>query len=497
MRRFITHALTLLSLIILLGSCERETKVIYAIDVDNKTVCTNAEQDITIKFSLNKEVLEVDEMPIVTLSNEEWATITQTTREGVTLHISENTNSNRSVILTVKASNHQIANLTLLQYGAAQEEVNHTLMYLFLGTSLKRYFNDNIKDASTAIERGILCDNNRVIFFRQESETKGYIGELCYNTEGGECVEQRLEEIAIESNQITPEVVGGYIAAMAKYAPAKRYGMVCAGHGQAWLPREVVNNDKDISKFGIGGYHPWVQAAGAETTRAYGEKIRMLNITELASAIEYSEVELDYILFDACFMSNIETIYDLRNAANYIIASPCEIMGNGFPYERTLPYLFTDEGNTTDYNGAAESYYLYYRDEYIQSQRCGSIAVFNCAEIEPLADATKNIVVSAKEEYDASKLQTYEGKRVHEFYDFGEWATVVATDSEALADFNAQLEKTVIAKYTLTTFYSAYGDFGTYTINTDIYSGVTTSAPSEAYPNAWRQTNWYSYVWGE
>jgi hypothetical protein len=45
-------------------------------------------------------------------------------------------------------------------------------------------------------------------------------------------------------------------------------------------------------------------------------------------------------------------------------------MGRGFPYERTLPHLFTDNGNTTDYVKAAESYYKYYRDEYNNSLRC-------------------------------------------------------------------------------------------------------------------------------
>ena len=498
MRRFITHTLSLLSLIILLGSCERETKIIYAIGVDkNRVACTSQEQDVSITFSINAEFLAAGETPQVTLSNGEWAEITNITNESVTLHVSENTEENRSTLVTIAASGHQKASVTLTQYGTPPAEVNHTLMYLFLGTSLSRYFKDNIADATTAIETGILCDNNRVLFFRQEGKTKGYIGELCYSSEGGECIEQRLEDIVIVGGQITPETVGEYIAAMAEYAPAKRYGMVCAGHGQAWLPRDVVNGKKDLSRFGVDGYHPWVQAAGAETTRAFGEDNVMLNIPELASAIEYSGVELDYILFDACFMSNIETIYDLRNAANYIIASPCEIMGKGFPYERTLPYLFTDNGNTTNYDGAAESYYKYYRDEYTQSARCGSIAVYDCAEIEALAEATKSVVVSAKEEYNAEELQTYEGKSKHEFYDFGEWATVVATDSEALADFNAQLEKTVIAKYTLTTFYSAYDTYGTYPINIDVYSGVTTSAPSEAYPNAWKQTNWYNYVWGE
>lgn len=493
MRLIITKILSLFAATLLLGACHPEGIIVYIIDVDSKVACTTSEQDLTIKIGLNEELLMADEMPIV-VSNADWVTVSETTLQSVVLHVLENTGDKRSATITITANGHKQANIKLLQYGTPPEEVNHTLMYLFLGTNLNSYFNANLKDASTAIETGALGDYNRVLFVKQSSRTKCYIGELCYNTEGGECIEQRLEEFEIPDGNVTPELVSSYIAAMAEYAPAKRYGLVCAGHGQAWLPRDVVLSDTDITKFGARR-QPWRQAEGAEVTRAYGESDAMLNITELADAIEESNVELDYILFDACFMSNIETVYDLRNAANYIIASPCEIMGKGFPYERTLPHLFSDNGNTTDYAGAAESYYIYYRDEYVQTARSGSIAVFDCSEIEALAESTKRVVASATESYDKSSLQTYEGEQIHHFFDFGQWVNVVATDKTALDTFNTQLSKTVIAKYSLSSFYSAYGSYGTYPINLNVYSGVTTSAPSEAFPNAWHETNWYKDVW--
>ena len=39
-------------------------------------------------------------------------------------------------------------------------------------------------------------------------------------------------------------------------------------------------------------------------------------------------------------MANIETLYDLRSVIGYIVASPCEVMGDGFPYARIVPHLF-------------------------------------------------------------------------------------------------------------------------------------------------------------
>jgi hypothetical protein len=279
---------------------------------------------------------------------------------------------------------------------------------------------------------------------------------------------------------------------MANTAPAERYGIIMAGHGHGWIPREVLEGG-GATEFYIGSsvYNPWIPALGAEVTRAYGERNVMVNPSEIAIAVEHSQVKLDYILFDACFMSNIETIYTLRNCANYIIASPCEIMGKGFPYHRTLPHLFANEGKDTEYAAAAESYYLFYRDEYAYNSRCGSIALYDCSEVEALAETSRQALQGMNMEYDRTKLQTYEGQHEHFFYDFGEWVNCVATDAAALEAFNRQLDKAVVAKFTLPSFYSAYGSIGTYPINTDVYSGVTTSAPSTAYREAWSATEWY------
>jgi hypothetical protein len=156
--------------------------------------------------------------------------------------------------------------------------------------------------------------------------------------------------------------------------------------------------------------------------------------------------------------------------------------------------LIYDGGETTD-EGKKKSYYLFYRDEYIGNSRCGSVAVYNCAEVERLAEVTQKLAETATNFYDPTLLQTYEGQTPHQFYDFGQWANRVAQDNAALAAFNSQFENTVIAKFSLPTFYSAYGSYGTYDIDLDVYSGVTTSAPSSAYPQAWYKTNWYKYVW--
>lgn len=495
--RYLYHIITLSVAIcaLLLTSCKRDEGPIYNITVEHQISCSFDRQTIEIPFKLTG-IKDGAQYPTVTANaDSKWILSTDCSKRGI-LSVEVDTNSGelRYAKVRISAPGHLQTTVTITQI-AAPAGASHTLMFYFFGTSLSRFFNDNISDAKTAIGKGILGDNNRVLFFRQNSKSEAYIGELCYDPINKVAIERTIEEdIAIEGSPISPESIGSHIAMMAEEAPADRYGMVLAGHGYGWMTREAVNGASELSLQSVG-FNPWQQAIGAETTRAFGEYNVQVEMTELAEGIELSGIDLEYILFDACFMSSVEAIYDLRDAASYIIASPCEIMGRGFPYHRTLPFLFAANGASSDLKGAAESYYNYYRDEYNSSARCGSIALYDCAEMESLAEATKRLAATAKSEYDTTTLQTYEGQRTHIFYDFGEWASTVATDDDALAAFRDQLDRTVIAKYTLPSFYSAYGIYGTYPINEAIYSGVTTSAPSLAYPTLWQETNWHKRVW--
>ena len=285
--------------------------------------------------------------------------------------------------------------------------------------------------------------------------------------------------------------------------PSKSHSLIIGSHGRGWIPfgaePESSAAHLGMKKADVLTHEELWEPKGDIVTRYLGEDSTPQNrfdVTDLAQAIASTGVKMEYILFDACFMANVESIYDLRNNAKYIVGSPCEIMGNGFPYHHTLPHLFADEGNTTDYVKAAESYYLFYRDNYSSPQRCGSITLFDCAQLDELANRTKSIVASANEEEITTPLQTYDGQNPHHFYDFGQWVNVVATDEQALERFNQQLDNTIIATFTLDRFYSAYGSSGTYPIDLDVYSGVTTSAPSKAYPKGWKTTSWYKDVWG-
>lgn len=502
MRHLNFIALFILAIATLVG-CEREQGKIYNISAEAQYSCSFDRQTVEINYQLMGVQGDASYPEVTATASDSWVVDIDCSERGVVaVDVEANSGALRSTTITISAPGHVATHVTLTQL-SAPSDASHTLMFYFFGTSLSRYFDDNIEDAKTAISTGILGENCRVLYFRQSGKHTAHIGELCYDPINKKAIERTImEDITIEGSIVSPEAIGRHIAMMAEEAPADRYGMVLAGHGHGWITRDALNGGAGELSLQHVGYDIWQPAPGAEVTRAFGEYNVQVDIPELAEGINLAGIELEYILFDACFMSNVEAIYDLRDAADYIIASPCEIMGRGFPYHRTLPYLFAAGGASSDLKGAAESYYLYYRDEYTSSARCGSVTLYDCAEMEALAEATKSVVATAKSDYDRSNLQTYEGQRTHIFYDFGEWAKTVATDEAALATFRDQLSRAVVATYTLPSFYSAFGVYGTYDIDVSVYTGATTSAPSEAYPAAkegepspWQTTNWYKRVW--
>mgnify|MGYP003439388857 FL=1 len=478
----------LFSLVALLMGCEPLPSNYVTVVVDSSVTCTYDAHTFDLRYNI-KPSLDgtMETIGRYTTAEDSWVESVDCTEEGV-LHITvaANEGTGRSTTITLSGDNFRSVSIKVNQMAAPTAAVDRTLIFHFFGTSLNRYFNTNIEDATQAISEGALGTNNRVVCIIQSSKSEGSIFELCYNPSDSSVIKRHISDFTLSGSLVTPTELSEIIAKAANAAPANSYAMVFAGHGTAWIPRSSMTSGASTLSAGI---NPWTPAPGAEVTRTFGETNIMLDISELAEGIELSGVELEYILFDACFMANIETIYDLRNVAHYIIASPCEIMGRGFPYHRTLHHLFGDNFNLTS---AAESYYLYYRNEYNGAARCGSVALFDCAEIEALKDATHEIMLTATNDYDRKALQTYEGQPIHYFYDFGEWVNAIATDETALATFNEQLNRVVVAKFTLPTFYSAFGSYGTYNINEDVYSGVTTSGPSDAFPYEWRECNWYN-----
>jgi hypothetical protein len=117
---------------------------------------------------------------------------------------------------------------------------------------------------------------------------------------------------------------------------------------------------------------------------------QIMSITDLANALQGNH--FSFIWFDSCFMGTVEVMYQLRNVADLIVASPAETPWDGMPYHITLPLLFA--ADTPDLRGAIDATYDY--DLNTLNESCPvTLTLTDCSQLDALASATAKLYASA------------------------------------------------------------------------------------------------------
>lgn len=274
----------------------------------------------------------------------------------------------------------------------------------------------------------------------------------------------REVETYAEENSASTEVLRRVIDRTKLRFPARDYGLVLWSHGSGWLP----------------------ESASKASTRAFGQDgTSWIEIGDLAGGLH--DNEFAFIVFDACYMSSVETYYELRNKASYLIGAPNEILGNGFPYERVVPYFF-QRGEEGAVKIGEE-----YADHYSEKNGLeGAIAVVKTSGLEPLAAALKPVVeahIEAVDRISIAPVQQFGRNQYrNKIFDLADFVRQFATGEEYLA-FEERLSAAVI--------YEAHTPhFITYFIRTSC--GLSTYIPQsgqEALNEAYQRTQWYRAVY--
>ena len=346
------------------------------------------------------------------------------------------------------------------------------------------YYERNIEGLEKAVATGATRNGRILVCYQPESYDRATLFEISYDAKQRKSVRKALkvyENFQAENTVSIQEL----FADVQQLAPAESFGLTIGCHGLGWIPA-----GSPFPK----SLQPEQLVPGAlvtRSTRSIGDTGHQLDISELADAASGLPYRFDYLIFDGCFMANIETLYDLRHAFDYVVASPCEIMGAGFPYERTTPYLFS--ADKPDLAKVCHAFWYFYDQDwdtvpYNARSGCISLAVMN--ELDALASVVAKIQASAAREYDINTLQYYEGMTTHVFYDLRDYVQAICADENLSARFEEQLNQAFPSESRLHTpsFYSAYN---ARMINIRSYSGVTTSEPSRWYPDLHKETDWY------
>ena len=349
------------------------------------------------------------------------------------------------------------------------------LMYLPWGTDLLTYFQTNIEDLEKAIAKNNLR-NERVLVYLNTTPTEASLFELKY--ENGKNTRTTLKTYTGHPFT-TAAGVTTMLNDMIRFAPANRYAMVIGCHGMGWMP--VGTN---LSR-GAEEKEYW-EYGGELQTRWFGGQSPQYqtDIQTLAEGISGAGIRMEYILFDDCYMSSIEAVYDLKDVCGHIIGCPTEIMIYGMPYEKIGRHLF----GRVDYEGIANEFLAFYKS---YTYPYGTIGTTVCAEMDDMAAVMKKI--NEKFTLDPTLLnsiQRMDGYSPIRFFDFGDYVDKLCTDPALKAEFEAQLERTFPARYKKHTEYYPSNRMGAVKINT--YSGITTSDPSiSPSTSAKTETGWY------
>lgn len=230
-----------------------------------------------------------------------------------------------TVALTLNAGGAQCS-VTVSQSPATATQ---TMLLYMPGRDLLKFYKQNIDGVLKAVDANVPGDGRVLVCYQPNAHSQAEMYEAYFNAEKQAAAFALLKSYD-DFAAADPACVQRMLADVEAFAPAQHYGIIVGCHGKAWVPANQgalsysARMSKELEDL-------WTPAPGALTTRSFGDTGRSIDITDFAAAVKAQNYRTDYLLFDACFMANIETLYDLRECTDYVIAAPCEIMGQGSP----------------------------------------------------------------------------------------------------------------------------------------------------------------------
>lgn len=263
-----------------------------------------------------------------------------------------------------------------------------TLVYMVADNDLAPYA---LKDLNE-IERGFVPNGRDKLLVYIDSNTSTALPshpvllEIVHDTT--EIIASKIIASYPEQNSTDKTVMSNVLRdALSYYKGDNRYkGLVLWSHGNAWLPE---------------GYHIETENKSGVVVKSFGKDMSpregAMELPDLAEVL--NPYRFDYILFDACFMGSVEVLYELRHSARYFIASPAEILADGFPYHHLLPYLI----GKLQLEKATEAYYSYY-NALEGARQSATVTLVDGEQLEALASFCKQLNIS---ELSLAHLQQY------------------------------------------------------------------------------------------
>lgn len=309
-----------------------------------------------------------------------------------------------------------------------------------------------------------------------------------------------------DEDSASPAFLGELLSFIKRFYPSDEYGMVLWSHATGWVPPSLAltRNAKRLHakplSFGIDDGEDFGSDNGSE-----------MEIRDMAVVMKKAGFHARYIFFDACLMQNIEVVYELRHAADYIVGAPISTPGAGANYTNQIRKGLFDD----DVRNIASTYLSDVCDPS-QAEDYSDfglvISVVKTSELDKLVallrDRLPHSALAGKTSPDMESVLSYQAYsrrfyyRPHN-YDMAESMRHLLNKDDATAIID-QLDKAIIYKGATRSFWIGPGDWSFQTVDPNLYSGISMFIPQNVYTyNAeacsaygdlnlqFKKTNWY------
>ncbi|WP_316831504.1 clostripain-related cysteine peptidase [Pedobacter aquatilis] len=283
--------------------------------------------------------------------------------------------------------------------------------------------NDLRYDAVNSInmmEKGAKDIDGTLLVYIKTSSVRSYLLKIKYDAD-----ENKIVSDTVKTFENSPSSDAEFLKDVIHYAqteyPAESYGLILWSHATSWAP-----------------------ASTGIKTKSFGRDTgKEIDVIDLKNALPDN---LEFLIFDACSMGGVEVLYEFRNKAKYIIASPAETLSESFPYQNITPLLF--QGSEA-LQAIALGYYTYY-NSYTDDRQSATVVLVKTSELQALATEMKSLMAKYKKYGDklisdgVHRLDFTAGFPVAN-YDFGDFLDHNFNKPDLMA-VNFQLSKTIIYK---------------------------------------------------
>lgn len=385
------------------------------------------------------------------------------------------------------------------------DSVNKQTILVFMpwtgGTNsegLNFYLKANLDSICSGIVEKKGLNNTRVMVFFSETPSQSVLYDLQYNA-----TSKSVNRVKVKTYKGTSynsaEGLAGIINDVKENAEALNYGMIIGSHGCGWTqvsdwtqyPYYARPSNGGISTsaitpaWGKADYDTPDNFSGIQfgedpnrpKTRFFGSvswNDASMDVSTLAQAIEKSGTKMQFIIFDACYMGNIETAYELRNATNYLVASSSEVLATGLPYKSMWNYINTTTPNYSNIVSTTVNIYSKTEDPYC------NLAAIDCRQLDKLASIMKEInsKYTLSSTIPLDSIQPLDGFYPHLFFDLGVYVDSLKPAGVLKDQFITQLKATVKAAQSTDKIVSyikyRYGEC----FDVKHFTGLTISDPS-------------------